>query len=605
VNKDFENRKYVLIGVFILIGIIYSVRLFYIQVINDKYKLDATNNVIRHVTQYPARGIIYDRKGKIMVYNEPAYDLMVIPKQVKFIDTTLFCKILNIDKKSFTAKMDKAKAYSYYKPSTFEKQLSVNDYAHLQENLYQFKGFFTQKRTLRSYPDKIAGHLLGYVGEVNDNHINADSYYKSGDYIGISGVEKSYEAELRGTKGLKVVMVDVHNREKGSFSNGEYDLPREMGSDVYLTIDAELQKYGELLMSNKRGSIVAIEPSTGEILAMVSNPAYDPNLLVGRQRAENYGKLANDTLKPLFNRALMASYPPGSTFKLANALIGQQVGVLKESTRYACPGGYHFGAGKKVGCHAHSGPADLIYSIQTSCNAYYCHVFKSILDKHKTTEIGYEVWRNHLLSFGFGKKFETDLPSELRGLVPSTEYYDRYHGKGRWKPHTIISLAIGQGELGITPLQMANFSALLANRGYYVAPHLIKSINDSLVTKFAEKHQTEINKEYFDIVVRGMNEVVENGTGRGGKIPGITYCGKTGTAQNPHGKDHSIYIAFAPMDNPKIAIAVYVENAGFGATYGVPISSLMIEKYLFDSISRPQVEQRMIEANLIGLKKKI
>lgn len=595
--NSYSERKYVIFIIFLTVGVIFLLRLFYIQVIDDKYKLDANNNVLRYITDYPARGLVYDRNGELLVYNEAAYDLMVIPRQAKDIDTLALCELIGISKEVFIDKMTKARKYSTYKPSVFESQFSTKTYGQIQEKLYKFPGFFVQKRTLRYYPQKSAAHLLGYVGEVDERITSKNPYYKSGDYIGISGIERSYEDELRGIKGLRVVMVDVHNREKGSFKEGEYDTIAVAGKSLTTTIDSELQLYGEELLKNKRGSIVAIEPATGEVLVMISNPSYDPNLLVGRERAKNYRSLALDSLKPLFNRALMASYPPGSTFKLVGALIGQQEGILTENTRISCS----FSVGSKhVKCHPHPAPANLMASIQYSCNPFYCHVFTRIIGKYPDAETGYKAWKNHVNSFGLGNKFESDIPNALKGLVPSVEYYDRYHGKGRWKASTIFSLGIGQGELGVTPLQMANYCATIANRGYYITPHVVKSIDGVAHNKFTKKNVTTVDTKHFEPVVEAMHQVVEAGTGRGGKIPGIPFCGKTGTAQNPHGKDHSIYIAFAPKDNPKIAIAVYVENAGFGATWGVPIASLMIEKYLTGEIKRPELEKRMKEANLIN-----
>jgi len=606
----FSDRKYVLSFVIIAIGIIFLLRLFYIQVMDDSYKLDAKNQAFRYVTDYPARGLIYDRNGKLMVYNEAAYDLMVVPKQIKQLDTLDLCSLLGIPKDVFLKKLNAAIAYSRYKESIFEKQISIETYATLQEKLYKFPGFYVQSRTLRKYPDGVAAHTLGYIGEVNKNITEKDNYYKDGDYIGISGIEKSYEIELRGKRGLRIMMVDVHNREKGSFMNGMYDTLAIAGSKLTSSIDAELQKYGEQLLQNKIGSLVAIEPSTGEILAVITSPTYDPNLLVGRTRSKNYNMLLRDTiLVPLFNRALMAYYPPGSTFKLVNGLIAQQEKVLFPESRYPCARGYPV-MGGKPGCHAHPSPLNLSQSVQHSCNSYYAFVFRSIIDNHKkykTAEQGYEAWRNYVLSFGVGKKLNTDLPQELRGMVPSVKYYDKYFGKGSWKSSTIVSLSIGQGELGITPLQMANIMAIIANRGYYFTPHIIKAIDDKKFFKkeFATKNYTDIDRKYYDIMIEGMEQVVEAGTARVAKINDIAVCGKTGTAQNPHGKDHSLFVGFAPKVNPKIAIAVMVENSGFGATWAAPIASLMMEKYLTDTITRPDLEKRMFEGKLIPEHKKI
>lgn len=603
--NPFSERKYVIMAIFFFVGLVYLLRIFYIQVIDESYKLDAKNQAFRYVTEYPVRGYIYDRKGKLLVFNEAAYDLMVIPKQVKTIDTAALCGLLGITKDVFIKKMKKAveKPNSPRKPSIFEKQVSAETYAALQEKLYKFHGFFVQARTLRKYPQKIAAHLLGYIGEVDKGLTKVNPYYNEGDYIGINGIEKSYEKDLRGIKGMKIVMVDVHNREKGSYLNGMYDTLSVPGKPLTSSLDAGIQMLGERLMQNKTGSIVAIEPSTGEILALVTSPSYDPNLLVGRTRSRNYADLAMDTIRvPLFNRALMAQYPPGSIFKLINALIGQQEGVLSPTTQYPCHRGYPVMGGKPA-CHAHPSPMDLEGSIKTSCNSYYCYVFRSIIDKKSfsSTAKGYENWRNHVLSFGIGKKLNTDLPSELRGNVPSIKYYNKYFGAGSWKSSTIVSLAIGQGELGIMPIQMANVMAIIANRGFYYTPHIIKAIGNKKIEKpeLYEKHYTSIEAKYFEPVVEAMQKVVESGTAAASKIKGIDFCGKTGTAQNPHGKDHSVFVAFAPAINPKIAIAVVVENAGFGAAWAAPIASLMIEKYLTDSISRPEIEKRMMEGNFI------
>jgi penicillin-binding protein 2 len=606
-EKLYSSRKVIFIGLFLFTGLIFLIRLFYIQVIADKYILSANNNVLRYITQYPARGLIYDRYGKLLVYNEAAYDLMVTPKQVKVIDTLELCKLIGIDRQDFIDRLKKARNYSPYRASIFEAQISRENYGYLEEKMFKFPGFFVQSRTLRKYTSPYAAHTLGYIGEVWNEIIQKDPYYRSGDYIGISGVEKSYEEVLRGQKGLKIRVVDVFNRDKGSFQNGRYDTNAFAGTDLYSSLDIELQGYGELLMKNKKGSIVAIEPSTGEILCLVTSPSYDPNLLVGRARKKNYKILSEDSVYvPLFNRALMAMYPPGSTFKLVDALIGQQDEVLNKDTRYGCPGGFSLGNGKMVGCHQHWSPLDLKQSIQFSCNTYYCRVFKSIIDKKPftSTRAGYEYWRNHVMSFGFGKKLNCDIPGELNGNIPSSNYYDKYHGINRWRSLSIISLAIGQGEIGITPLQLANLSALIANKGSYYTPHIIKAIRTEgeKNKKYETGIKCDIDPVYFDIVIEAMHDVVEAGTGTEAKIDSIAVCGKTGTAQNPHGKNHSIFIAFAPMNKPAIAISVVVENAGYGATWAAPIASLMIEKYIKRSVNRKEVEQRMIDGDLIHSK---
>lgn len=573
-------------------------RLFYIQVVDDGYKLSANNNVIRPITDFPARGLIYDRKGKLLVYNEPVYDLMIIPKQAKNIDSLELCSLIGITTEEYSEKYKKAKAYSPVKASVFEKQLSVETYATFQEKLYKFPGFFVQLRTLRKYPDPMAAHLFGYIGEVDTSTTRKNPYYKEGDYIGKSGIEQSYESILRGRRGVRRILVDVFNREKGSFQDGRYDTASVAGEILMLSLDAKLQKYGELLMQNKVGAVVAIEPSTGEILACISNPSYDPNLLVGRARTKNYVQLLLDPVKPLFNRALMAYYPPGSTFKLINDLIGEQEGVLNPMTSYYCDGGYHMGS-LTVKCDARHGLLSLEPAIAHSCNTYHCYVFRSIVDQRKfsSTAEGYQVWRNHVLTFGIGKRLFSDLPQELKGNVPTIEYYDKYFGKNKWRSSTVISLSIGQGELGITPLQMANTMCIIANKGYFYIPHIAKKIGDKPVSdkKFYEKNFTDIDPSYFDIVIDGMESAVESGTAAASRIKGISICGKTGTAQNPHGRDHSLFVGFAPKDNPKIAIGIMVENGGWGSDWGAPIATLMIEKYLNDSISRPQLEKRMIE----------
>ena len=582
--------------IFISISIIFLGRLFYIQIIDESYKLSAENNVIRYVTQYPARGIIYDRNGEVLVINQPAYDLMVIPNQLEELDTADFCKMIEIDRVSFREKIKKAKKYSYHKPSVFQEQLSPLTYATFQEKLYKYEGFSVNARSLRSYPQKIGGNMLGYVSEVNSRTIEQDSYYKMGDYIGASGIEKAYEEDLRGGKGMKVYMVDVFNNVKGSFGDGKYDTLSVKGNDVNMTIDGTLQAYGELLMRNKKGSVVAIEPSTGEILAMISSPAYDPNLLVGRVRSKNYMALQKDTLLPMFNRALMAQYPPGSIFKLVQALIALEEKVAVPSTMFTCNKSL-------VNCHNHSFPLDMFGSIQHSCNPYYYMLFKKIMYQDKSTNrfidaaIGFETWRNHILSFGLGNKLGIDIANEKRGNIPTTSLYDKIYGKLHWRFETIYSLGIGQGEILVVPLQMANLAAIIANRGFYYTPHLVRPPDSDEV----EKHQTTVGYQHYGLVRDAMEQVVQRGTARRARIDSIAVCGKTGTAENPHGEDHSVFIAFAPKDNPKIAISVIVENSGFGGTWAAPIASLMIEKYLTDSISRPKAEERILEADFIHL----
>ena len=602
-----ENRKFMIGGIFSLIAVIYISRLFYMQVIDDKSKLDARNNAFRYLTEYPVRGYIYDRTGKLLVFNDPAYDLMVVPRNVLFCDTQALCKILGIDTAGFNHRMRRAKQ-TPRKESYFEKQISSETYAKLQEKMYRFSGFFIQKRTIRRYPKKIAAHLLGYIGEVSKVQAEKDSYYKEGDYIGISGIEKSYENDLRGIKGVRIVMVDVHNKEKGRYADGAYDTLAIPGKALYCTIDAALQEYGEYLMQGKKGAITAIDPSTGEILALITSPTYDPNLLVGRERSKNYGLLQKDTAGvPLFNRALQAAYPPGSIFKLIDALVALKEGVLHTSTVYPCNRGYP-PMGNKPKCHPHAA-GDLYMAIQASCNSYFSYVFRSIVDepKYKKYEDGYNNWRDNVMSFGVGKHLGSDLPYELGGNVPTIKYYDKVFGKNHWRSNTVVSLGIGQAELTILPVQMANVVACIANRGFYYTPHIIKAVGTQKDrnTKYADKIFCSVPGQYFLPVVDGMERVLKpGGTAYLSAIKGIDVCGKTGTAQNPHGKDHAVFLAFAPKDNPKIAIACVVENCGFGGVFAAPIVSLMIEKYLKGDIDRKDprrvdMESRMVAIDLI------
>lgn len=600
-KKNYSDRKYIMIGIISLIGLIFIARLFYVQIIEEKYVLSADNNVIRKNIIYPARGIIYDRNGKIMVANNAAYDLMVIPRQIDNFDTNRFCSLLQISKADFERRMTKAKKYSRYKASLFLGQIPKQEFSYLQETLYEFSGFFVQERTLRRYPYHSGALNLGDIGEVNRKDLDRDPYYHLGDYIGKSGIEKFYEKELRGEKGVEYVMVDVYNRTKGKYKDGRFDTLAIKGKSLYTSLDAELQEYGEALMKNKLGSIVAIEPSTGEILSLVSSPSYDPAILVGRNRGKNFNILVNDTLKPLYNRALMAAYPPGSTFKMLNALIALEEEVVTVNTEFSCSGT----TSKPIKCsHNHITPLGMIYGIQQSCNPYFWNVFRNTLNNPRLGGIknGFESWSNKVKSFGLGGKFHTDLMYEKAGLVPSREYYDKVY-RGSWNALTVRSLAIGQGELLITPLQLANLTAAIANRGFYYPPHLVKAIArpDQAISKFKEKKTVDIKPKYFDPIIEGMMKVVQiGGTARRGAMDSVIVCGKTGTVQNPHGDDHSMFIAFAPMDDPKIAIAVVVENTGdFGGTWAAPIASLMMEKYLKRKVIRLEKEKRILEADLI------
>ncbi|HEX2968130.1 MAG TPA: penicillin-binding protein 2 [Bacteroidales bacterium] len=597
--KDmFIGRKYVLMTLIILACGGLLTKLFFLQVVEDSYRLSADNNVLRYVTQYPARGLIYDRKGKQIVTNMAAYDLMVIPSQVPAdMDTAAFCRLLNIDNKTYKERMKAVTNYSWRAPSVFLKQISDATYAGFQEKMFHFPGFYGQPRTLRKYTLPVGAHLLGYVSEVDDGTVKRNPYYKAGDYIGKSGIEEKYEEILRGRKGVKILLVDVFSRIKGSYAEGAFDTVAVQGQNIISSIDLDLQAYGEQLMMNKRGSIVALEPKTGEVLALVSAPNYDPGLLVGRVRSENYSKLLADTMNPLFNRALMASYPPGSTFKPVNGIIGLAEGVINPQTLFECHNGYLF-----VACHSHSSPRNLVGAIETSCNSYFCQTFRRVLEnpKYKNPSEAYVKWREYITQFGFGNKLGTDFLNELQGFIPNISYYNKYFGENKLKALNIISLAIGQGEVGTTPLQLANYTAAIANRGYYFTPHIVKAIgNDTnFEPRFKEPHNINIPRENFETIIEGLEGVILRGTGAPAAIKDIAVCGKTGTAQNPHGKEHSVFIAFAPKDDPKIAIAVLVENAGYGATYAAPIASLMMEKYIRGEITNKAQEKRILELNL-------
>lgn len=602
--NSFFERRFVVQGIFIVVALLLLTRLFFIQVLNDKYLLSANQNVLRRLIIYPARGVILDRKERILVQNEPVYDLMVTPKEVEPFDTLNFCKLIGIDKPGFDKRFKKAKGYSYYRASIFEKQLSAQTYATFQERLFEFPGFFVLNRTVRKYPDTIAAQFLGYIGEASEKAIEkSNGFYRQGDYIGISGVEKSYEELLRGQRGIKNVMVDALNRPKGHFANGKYDTLAVSGERLISSLDKDLQKLAERLMNNKIGSIVAIEPATGEVLAFVGSPGYDPNMMVGRQRGNNYMKLIKDPYKPMFIRPIQAEYPPGSIFKVVNALIAQQAGIINPNTYYFCPGGYSYGRRGFMGCtHVH-GSINLERSIQESCNTYYGHVYNRLIDHIGMRPVNaYKKWRQAVSKFGIGSKLDIDLPNERKGLLPSDELYTKRFKNDKWGSSYTISLSIGQGELGITPLQMANVMATVANRGFYYKPHLVKAIGEKKVIKaeYTKRNDCGVDPKYFEVVIAGMSKVVSQGTAAYSVIPGIEMCGKTGTVQNPHGKDHSVFVAFAPRVNPKIAIAVVVENAGYGATWSAPIASILVEKYIRDSISRPNIYiQRLLEANLL------
>ena len=601
----FSKRKYLVIGLFSLAALIIVIRLFYIQVIDSSYKISADNNVLRREINYPARGVIYDRTGKLLVFNQAAYDVLIIPKEVKAFDTLGFCSIVGIDKAELANEIIKAKNYSRYKPSPVIKQLSSQTYAVLQEQLFKYPGFYIQARTLRQYPAKIAAHVLGYVGEVDQKIIDGNKYYENGDYIGRSGIEKAYEDELRGVKGISYKMVDVHQMVKGSFEQGRMDTAAMIGKNLISTLNADLQSYGEQLLSGKVGSIVDIEPETGEILVLASSPSFDPGLFVGRERSRNYMKLLSDPFKPMLNRAITSSYPPGSTFKIANALIGLEDGVL-QTARFSCSGP----ASSPIKCtHNHETPLGLISAIRESCNSFFWQAFRAEINHFPTPAEGLGAFRNALLEMGIGKRIGGDLYAETSGNIPSVSYYDKYFGPGGWNSLTIRSLSIGQGELLLTPLQLSNMVALIANRGYYIAPHLVRSIQNYDLTQDTlqfEKHTIAAGAENYEMIVEGMEQVVEQGTARlSAKVDSLIICGKTGTIQNPHGEAHSAFVAFAPKIKPKIAIAVYIENGVWGARFAAPIASLIIEKYLKGRISsrRKQFEDAMFNSDLISTMK--
>lgn len=602
----FSKRRLIILGLFFGIGIIFILRLFYLQNIDKTYKQFAANQVMRKITLYPARGFVYDRNNQLMVYNKPAYDLMVIPREVKPFDTTELCRIVQIDRVELREALRKAKNYSRYKPSIVAGQISQNVYAPLQEKLYKYPGFFVQSRTLRDYPNKSAAHVLGYVGEVSPKTIETDKYYRQGDYIGVTGLEKAYEKDLRGIKGVQISMVDRHNEIKGKYNEGKEDTTAVLGNNLLTGLDADLQAYAELLMTNKRGAVVAIEPSTGEIIVMASSPSYDPNLMVGRERSENYVILDRDSVnKPMMNRAIIGRYPPGSTFKLANALIALEEQAIDPLTRFSCSGK----GSKPISCtHSHVSPLAVREGIRESCNSFFWNTFRQIMNRKGNSEESFNAWREYITSFGFGQKLSPELSSEVKGSIPEASLYDKWYTPGHWNAMTIRSLAIGQGELEITPLQMVNLCAMIANRGYYIMPHMVRAIQtpDRQIQQLEfEKKTVSIHPEHFTTVIDGMAAVVaETNLQNTVKLDNVIICGKTGTIQNPHGADNGAFVGFAPRDNPKIAVIVYIENCGsYGATYAAPIAGRIIEKYLNDSISPKYkaIERELIEKDLLNV----
>ena len=610
-RKDykFEKRKYIIGGFILIIALIYAVRLFDLQLNDERYKKSADSNAFLKKTVFPSRGLMYDRNGKLVVYNQPAYDVMLIPRDVQPFDTADFCETIHITPEQLRKRFDDMRdkrlnpGYSSYTPQRLITQLSSQDYGRLQEKLYRFPGFFIQKRILRQYNYATAANVLGNLLDVSAADIEKDDYYAPGDSTGDLGVERSYEQYLRGVKGVEILIRDARGRIQGRYENGDHDIEPVSGRDLKLSLDIKLQQYAESLMVGKRGAVVAIEPKTGEILCLVSSPGYDPRLLVGRPRGENYKKLEQIEGLPLFDRALSGRYPPGSTFKPTQGLILLQEGIITTSTTYPCFHGYING-GLRVGCHAHGSPLPLKPALQTSCNAYFCWGFKNMIDrrsKYGSSANALEVWKNHLVSMGYGYALGVDLPHENRGFLPNSKFYSKYYGEGHWSANTIISVSIGQGEILATPLQIANLAATIANRGWFITPHAVKEIQDTVLPEVLhERRRPTIDEKWYYEVAEGMRMAVTGGTCRRAAIPGIDVAGKTGTAQNPHGKDHSAFMGFAPYDDPKIAVAVYVENGGFGAVFGVPIGSLVMEKYLTDTISpsRKYMEDQMINTSV-------
>lgn len=591
-KKDYglENRRFVIGGVAIGIVVIYIIRLFTLQIMSDDYKKNADSNAFLKRIEYPSRGVITDRNGKLLVYNQPAYDIMVVMNEARGrIDTMELCRTLNITKEYFDSRMEAVKrtpGYSRFTQQLFMNQLSDREFSVFQEKMYRFPGFYIQRRSIRQYQYPYAAHVLGDVAEVSPADIEEDEYYQPGDYIGKLGVERSYEKQLRGEKGMQILLRDAHGRIQGSYQDGAFDRRPVPGKNLTLSIDLDLQALGERLLEGKIGSIVAIEPSTGEVLCMVSSPTYDPRMMVGRLRSKNHALLSRDVWKPLLNRSIMGLYPPGSTFKTSQALTYLNEGIIGNGTAFSCHRGFYY-KGLHVGCHGHGSPLAIVDALSTSCNAYFCWgLYYMIGNKKKygSVQNAMNRWRDYMVSMGFGYKLGIDLPGEKRGLIPNAEFYDNaYHGS--WNGLTVISISIGQGEVTLTPLQIANLCATIANRGYYYVPHVVRKIEgEPLDTTYTRRHYTMAERKAYETVVAGMRGAVVKGTCRAANSPDYVVCGKTGTAQN-RGQDHSVFMGFAPMDSPKIAVAVYVENGGFGAEYGVPIGSLMMEQYINGKLS--------------------
>lgn len=602
-------RKFLLLGLVIFTGIIFVGRLFYLQVFQDESNSLENDNAIRKIYQHPKRGYIYDRNGKLLVANQPTYDVVVIPREVEALDTLMFCSLLDIDKAQFLKSFNRAKRYSPRLPSIFLAHLSKEDYAFLSEKLRKFKGFYVQKRAVRDYQTEIGANVLGYIAEVNPDNISKDGYYKLGDLIGKQGVEKSYEKELRGEKGVKYIQKDIYNRDIGSYKNGQFDTLPTPGKNITITIDATLQEYGEQLMQNKMGGIVAIEPSSGELLTLVSAPSYNPALLVGRERSKNYTKLYTDSIyRPLFDKALIRMHVPGSPFKTLVALAALQENVITTRETVYCTEKYIYGKNRRImKCHCGGGYRNLFSAISNSCNSYFAMAFRKTIDKYNEASNGMDIWSSHIKSFGLGNFLGNDLSVGKKGNIPDGAYYDAWYPDFKWGPTTILSNSIGQGEILVTPIQLANMTAAIANKGFYYTPHIIKSIDGETIDKnFTTKKETSIDSTHFEPIIEGMHHVYTKGTASFLKVPGIEICGKTGTAENftkidgikTQLTDHSIFVAFAPKEDPKIAIAVLVENGYYGARWAGRIASLMIEKYLKGEVSLKYMERLVLNKSL-------
>ncbi len=602
-------KKVLLSSIIVIIGITFLGRLSYLQIFSFSPDQLLEDPAIKAIYDYPERGYIYDRNGKLLVGNDPAYDVMVIPREVKPLDTLEFCKLLGVDREKFVKSLRKARIYSPRLPSVFVPQLSKQDYARLQEKMRHYKGFYIQKRSLRYYDTNSAASVLGYISEVNERDLSKNPEYTQGELTGRTGVEKVYEDTLRGRKGVQYIQKDRFNRDIGRYKDGSLDLEPVQGKEIHITIDKVLQEYGEKLMHGKWGGIVAIEPASGEILSMISGPTYDPSLLVGRKRSANYSKLHYDSIsRPTFDRAILAESSPGSPFKTLNALIALQEGAITPNTNIQCYNGFYVGRTKR-GCHCGGGLRNMNVGIYKSCNAYFAGTFRKIYERFETTDDAHDVWEKHMKSFGLGNYLGSDLHTGRKGRIPTKEYYDKWYGDNRWSSSYIISNSIGQGEIAVTPIQLANMTAAIANRGHYFTPHLLKKVEGKDITfpDFVKPKHTTIDKHHFEPVVQGMAEVYRKGTARGVQIPDIEIAGKTGTVENftiidsvkTQLTDHSVFVAFAPVDKPKIAIAVYIENGYYGARYAGHIASLMIEKYLKGTITRKDLEKRMLERTLL------